>query len=375
MSLGDPDPAVTSPANASPAKPVAAKPTAPTQAQPGMRVVRQVLSPSGKLRIQYLRDREKGLREIALQDVQNPAHTTVLAQYKRNAWAVISPDDEWIVLNSRDGAAAGAQLYRRTSAAPLKYEVPPELRGVGAGLQDVVWKNYLAETEQGADTDRSHVTIDGIAWESDAHRVTLSVAPIANKNDVALPEPWTCIYDVTAKQIEAPVEIAEGTEDATPNDSAESPEETAGLQDGEAAAPAEESADLEGEQFPATREQEITVADVNELELSDIRYAINEMLARHGANFKEAKVRQTFAELPWYEPRPDVSLDEIETEFSEVEKHNIAVLRRCRDAKIAAARRPERRAIRGEPVAEPDAQRTMRGILQGVSDAFNGGGD
>ena len=190
-----------------------------------MRVVRQVLSPSGKLRIQYMRDREKGLRQIALQDARNSANTTVLAQYKRNAWAVISPDDEWIVLNNRDGAAAGAQLYHRTSAAPLKYEVPPELRGVGAGLQDVVWQNYLADTQQGADTDRSHVTIDGIAWEPDAHRVTLSVAPIASKNDTALPEPWTCVYDVTAKQIEAPAEVAEGTEDAAPNESAEASED------------------------------------------------------------------------------------------------------------------------------------------------------
>lgn len=71
-----------------------------------------------------------------------------------------------------------------------------------------------------------------------------------------------------------------------------------------------------------------------------------------------------------YQPRNDVSLAEIENEFSEVEKHNIAVLRRCRDAKVVAARRPERRAIRGEPVYEPDAQRTMRGVLQGISDAL-----
>lgn len=338
-----------------------------------MKVVRQVLSPSGKLRIQYLRDRDKGLRQIALQDANNPANRTVLAQYKRNAWVVISPDDEWIVLNNRDGAAAGAQLYHRTSGAPLKYEVPPELRGEGAGLQDVVWKSYLGDSPQDQSGDRSRVTIDGIAWEPDAHRVTLSVAPIASKNDTALPEPWTCIYDVTTRQIEQPAEVAEGAEEAPPNESVEAPEEMTGLQDGEAVAPTQGPADLEGEQFPATREQEITVADANELELSDIRYAINEMLARHGANFKDAKVRQTFAEFSWYEPRTDLSLDDIEKEFSDVEKHNISVLRRCRDAKIAAARRPERKVFRGEPVDEPDAERTMRGILQGVSDAFNNG--
>ncbi len=334
-----------------------------------MRLVRLVLSPSGKLRIQYLRDRAKGLRQIALQDAQNPANTTVLAQYKSNAWALVSPDDEWVVLNNRDGAEPGAQLLHRTSAVPLKYEVPPELRDAG-GLQDKVWQSYLGETQQDASADRSHVTIDGIAWEPDSHRVTLSVAPIATKNDAALPEPWTCVYDATTQRIELPAEAADAGESSAPNEPAAAPAETAGVQEGDEAAPADESTALEGEQFPATREEEITVADANDLELSDIRYAINELLARHGANFKEAKTRASFAEFPWYQPRTDVSLAEIENEFSEVEKHNIAVLHRCRDAKVAAARRPERRAIRGEPVEEPDAQRTMRGVLQGISDAL-----
>src|SRR5206468_6078994 len=126
--------------------------------------------------------RQKGLRQIALQDAHSPANTTVLAQYKRNAWVVISPDDEWIVLNNRDGAEGGAQLYHRVSAAPLKYEVPEELRGNDAGLQDVVWQTYLDATQQDPNTDRSRVTIDGIAWEPDSHRVTLSVAPIATKD-------------------------------------------------------------------------------------------------------------------------------------------------------------------------------------------------
>src|SRR5207253_9586708 len=105
-----------------------------------------------------------------------------------------------------------------------------------------------------------------------------------------------------------------------------------------------------GERFTATREEPITIADGNELELSDIRYAINEMLARHGANFKDAKTKKTFSTFSWYQPRTDVSVDAVEKEFSDLEKQNIAVLRRCRDAKVAAARRPERRAVTGEPV-------------------------
>jgi len=382
ISLGDPGPGAPGPAEAAPSeaaprsvsKPPARKQPVPPQAPAGMQLVRKVMSPSGKLAIQYLRDRQQGIRQIALQDAKNPANTTVLAQYKRNAWVVLSPDDEWIILNSRDGTASGAQLYHRVSTAPLKYEVPQELRGTAGGLQDVVWQAYLGDTQQDPNTDRSRVTVDGIAWEPDSHRVTLSVAPIASKDDAALPEPWTCSYDVTTKQIEPPAAVADEPADAAPNESAAGAVGATSTQpaegDTEAEAPAEESTDLEGEKFPATRQDPITIADANELDLSDIRYAINEMLARHGANFHDAKIKKTFSEFSWYQPRADVSLEDIEKEFSEVETNNIAVLRRCRDAKIAAAHRPAHHAIRGEPVEEPDSARAVRDILQGVSDAL-----
>lgn len=377
-SAGDPGPPQAGPAaesaptgaSAGQVKPVAHQPPAAPQAQPGMRVERQVLSPSGKLRIEYMRDRQKGLRQIALQDAQNPANTAVLAQYKRNAWVVLSPNDEWLILNNRDGAEGGAQLYHRVSTAPLKYEVPADLRGAGGALQDVVWQNYLDDTQQDPNTDRSRVTIDGLTWEPDSQRVTLSVAPIPTKTDTALPEPWTCVYNVAQKQIEPPADMAEAPADGPPNESQAAPVEENAPDEAQAAPAGEESADLEGEKFPATREQEITTADANELELSDIRYAINEMLARHGATFKEARTRKTFEEFSWYQPRTDVSSEEIEKEFSDVERHNIAVLRRVRDAKVAATRRPERRVIKGEPVQEEDAQRALRGFLQGVSDAL-----
>lgn len=383
-SLGDPGPGAPGPAEAAPPsapassapQPATHKPPAPPPAQAGMQLVRKVMSPSGKLVVQYMRDRQQGTRQIALQDAKNPANTTVLAQYKRNAWVVLSPDDEWIVLNNRDGAESGAQLYHRVSAAPLKYEVPQALRGNAGGLQDVVWQAYLGDTQQDANTDRSRVTIDGIAWEPDSHRVSLSVAPVASKNDAALPEPWTCFYDVTTKQVEPPADLAGGPGESGPDESAPaavgvtSPEPAESETATEAEAPAEESTDLEGEKFPATRQDPITIEDANELELSDIRYAINEMLARHGANFRDAKIRKTFSEFSWYQPRTDVSEKEIENEFSEVEKNNIAVLRRCRDAKIATARRPARRVIRGEPVEEPDGARAARDVLQGISDAL-----
>src|SRR5262245_665837 len=275
-SLGDTGPAQPGPAETAPVgsasgsqlQQVAHPRRAPVQVQPGMHVERQVLSPSGKLRIQYLRDRQHGIREIALQDANNSANTIILAQYRRNAWVVISPNDDWLVLNTRDGTDNGAQLYHRVSATPLKYEVPQGLQGKGGTLQDLAWQTYLTETRQDPNTDRSRVTIDGIAWDSNSQQITLSVAPIATKNDATLPEPWTCLYDVTRTEIELSAEVAEGRADSAPNQSDETSSVTGDVQ---AAASDEQSSDLEGERFPATREDSITTENANELELSDIR--------------------------------------------------------------------------------------------------------
>jgi len=110
-------------------------------------------------------------------------------------------------------------------------------------------------------------------------------------------------------------------------------------------------AELPGERFPATRLDELTVPDANESSLADINYAINEMYARHGAAFTDRKVARDFSQFSWYKPRPGFSLDQIESEFSDLEKANLKVLRRCRDAKVAAAHR-QSRPVRGENAEE-----------------------
>ncbi len=360
---------------------VQAKPT-PPPVLPGFHLERQNASPSGNLRIQYLRDRQKGVRQIILQDAHNPSNSTELAQFRGSAWVLISPNDDWIVLNSRDKNERGTQLYHRVSNAPLKYEIPEQLRADGAHLQDAVWQSYLDDTQQGDGVDRNMLTIDATSWSSDSHQVSFSVAPRpVQGTDATPPVPWTCVYDVTTKQIEPTAETTEETADDSDNSSSQEtaeapaepetePAEAPGQDETETAeAPAddEQADEFEGEKYPATREEPITVADANELDLSDVRYAINEMFARHGARFKDAKTRETFSQFAWYQPRPDATFDEIETEFSEVEKQNLAVLRRVRDAKISATHR--RRPIRGERVYP--GERVLHDVLEGIDNALD----
>jgi hypothetical protein len=348
----------------------------PPAVQPGLHLERQTVSASGNLRIQYLRDRQQGMREIVLQDPHDPSNSCILAQYSGSAWPVVSPDDQWIALNTRVEGEAAAQLYHRVSTSPLKYEIPSELSTPGGDLEDVIWNNYLSETQQDPKVDRNQVTIDAATWEPDSQKLTFSVTPKPVKDNTTPPAPWTCVYNVSTSQIETPgtaeerAKTADNTAPAPNESSASAAKPAASPAD---AAPTAESADLEGEKYPATRQDQLTVSEANELSLSDVRYAINEMFARHGAAFKDAKIKHTFAQFSWYQPRADVSFETIESEFSELEKHNLDVLKRVREAKIKIAHRDDSRPLRGQRVQEETAgQRFLRSVLQGVSNQPDG---
>lgn len=96
---------------------------------------------------------------------------------------------------------------------------------------------------------------------------------------------------------------------------------------------------MPGEKYPESRLRLLTVAEVGELSMDSIRYAINEMFARHGGTFGKAEIRQVFEQFSWYRPRPDVDFDHIEqTELNEIERANLKMLATARD--LAATPRP-----------------------------------
>jgi hypothetical protein len=65
---------------------------------------------------------------------------------------------------------------------------------------------------------------------------------------------------------------------------------------------------------------------INSMTQDNVRYAINELFARHGAWLAKDDVRAEFERLPWYKPQKGVSLDEIEKRFTDIEKANLDAL-------------------------------------------------
>ena len=101
-----------------------------------------------------------------------------------------------------------------------------------------------------------------------------------------------------------------------------------------AASSAAANAPMEGERSPETRLRRLEPAYAEKLSKSELRYAINEMYARHGALFPQKELSALFTTKKWYRPRPGVSFDEIErNEFSDIEKFNLKVLGDARDLK------------------------------------------
>lgn len=93
------------------------------------------------------------------------------------------------------------------------------------------------------------------------------------------------------------------------------------------------SGDFPGERFPQTRTTALSESDVSNWSTADIQYAINEMFARHGADFPNKQVSSNFAQFAWYHPQLGVDLDRIEASMPNVERWNVQILGNARNAR------------------------------------------
>ena len=78
--------------------------------------------------------------------------------------------------------------------------------------------------------------------------------------------------------------------------------------------------------IPESSTRILTNADVEGMSADQLRYARNEIYARHGRMFKDAALQQYFSSKSWYEPT--ISADSFsEGLLSETEKRNIDFLK------------------------------------------------
>jgi hypothetical protein len=265
-------------------------------------------------------------------------------------------------LNNRpEPGQSELQLYRRASADSLKYEIPPDFRGEDRPVENAIWQFYVEAMGLPEETQREGVTIDATGWDADSRKVGVTVTVEQADAEDVVPPPFACTFDVTSNEIEMTPESAEALKREAQSGDAEQSDLQANrneLLEG----------NFPGERFPVTRARLLSESEVSNWSLSNVGYAINEIYARRGADFSdEQETKRQFAKMPWYHPRPELSRDQIEAEFSSVEKQNMELLAKLRDAKQKQERR---RAVRGRPVATPKpGEEFFRAFLREMSGA------
>ena len=93
------------------------------------------------------------------------------------------------------------------------------------------------------------------------------------------------------------------------------------------ALPKQGSKTFVGERFPQTRERLLSASDVASWDFASVRYAINEIYARHGYAFQNPDIRRRFQTFSWYQSKPNLSMEELEkSHLSRIERANSQLL-------------------------------------------------
>ena len=118
-------------------------------------------------------------------------------------------------------------------------------------------------------------------------------------------------------------------------------------------------------------------ADVGSWTAAEAQFAINEMFARHGAEFRHPQIIKWFSQFEWYHPRPGIGFDLLEAEMTPLERDNVRFLGAVRDARrngLARTTRPpiqQRRTARERTVSPPPVvKKFFEAILRGIADGL-----
>jgi hypothetical protein len=295
----------------------------------GTMVQRVESSQGGNIRIKYVRTKGSAVRQIVLESVKVPAESKTFFEFQRNAWILISPNDEWIALNNRPSAGhSDLQLYHHDGPGSLDYVIPEELKSPDGQIDQIVWQYYLHELGLPADTAREDVSIDAVGWDAESKKLAVTVAVSQADADDKVPPPWNCVIDIASKEIDVTPEAAQafnGQQGQPPTGSPGAPPGSSPA--GQVGGGTPLQGEFPGEKFPATRSGVLTTDTISEWSSSDVRYAIGEIYARRGADFSDDSTnRKRFSKMAWYKARPGVTKDQIKAELSDVEKQNLDLL-------------------------------------------------
>ena len=89
----------------------------------------------------------------------------------------------------------------------------------------------------------------------------------------------------------------------------------------------EELPDTTGMVFPDSADVNLTDSDIADMDMDELRSALNEIYARHGYIFHNEKYQKEFESYSWYEPTIDADDWDGDAELNRIEKYNVEFLK------------------------------------------------
>ena len=89
----------------------------------------------------------------------------------------------------------------------------------------------------------------------------------------------------------------------------------------------EELPDTTGMIFPDSTDVRLNNSDIADMDMDELRSALNEIYARHGYIFHNEKYQKEFESYSWYEPTIDADDWDGDAELNRIEKYNVEFLK------------------------------------------------
>jgi hypothetical protein len=130
----------------------------------------------------------------------------------------------------------------------------------------------------------------------------------------------------------------------------------------------------DGERYPQTRQRLLAIEDINGLNAAEVRYAINEIYARHGATFpNHPEIQQQFKKFDWYHPDANLSFNDIDQLMSDIERENVKTLAQYRaNTSQSESQAPIKQREAEERQAQADMERDAQDVRRNLNNPYVG---
>jgi len=141
----------------------------------------------------YVNDEHE--HEIWLAAKNKPSDRELLYKFERGADVLISPDEQWLVVNDHmTSDESEVVLFKRGQGISFA-------EAKGAQIGPKAWNLFAKENQLAKPPGYDHQYVEAIQWSSNSRTFLLSISGHGGEGDGKYHlDPWFCVYDVTTRQ-------------------------------------------------------------------------------------------------------------------------------------------------------------------------------